>query len=148
MRALSPRTLAELYDVVAQHLVGDEAKRARLLVALHAAQAPKRSAAPAKKRREKKARAVHVKTRDIRVDVAARAKGRCENCCAFGTDFAPLELDHFFGGRNKRSHESAATCWLLCRTCHRAKTDNFPSADYWGVAFSSHRKHHPEAVAA
>lgn len=44
-------------------------------------------------------------------------------------------------GRGK-SEESEDTVWLLCRTCHRNKTDNKPDAGRWLRWFLEHCARH------
>lgn len=70
----------------------------------------------------------------VREQVFARAAGVCECGCA-----QPLgegELDHFFG--RAKADETVAACWALRRDCHRAKTDNRPSAVQWLLKFIRH----------
>ena len=73
--------------------------------------------------------------------LSARARGRCE-CCSrpFAPGVAAATLDHFFG--RARAEESAATCWLLRADCHRAKTDNAPSAREWHERWIRHAERH------
>lgn len=67
--------------------------------------------------------------------VAARANGRCEACGGSGMPF-PLELDHFAG--RKHASETEFNCWLLCRSCHFAKTNSRPDAAHWFRRFIAH----------
>lgn len=73
---------------------------------------------------------------------AQRAGGKCEACGAAPTVFAPLEMDHFFGRGKGRPLQSVANCWLLCRPCHRMKTDNRPGGRHWFERFEKHAQLH------
>lgn len=74
-------------------------------------------------------------TAAIRAAVVIRAKDACEVC---GSGGQWLELDHFFGRGRGRPAQSARNTWLLCATCHRAKTLNRPSASIWLLHFKAH----------
>lgn len=65
--------------------------------------------------------------RALREAAVTRAGGRCEAC---GVDVPEklLELDHIFG-RGRSEH--IETVWMLCRSCHREKTNNSPSHMAW-----------------
>jgi 5-methylcytosine-specific restriction endonuclease McrA len=71
---------------------------------------------------------------DVYSAVATRSGGCCEAC---GEDefVAPLECDHFFGRARAQSVE---TCWMLCRGCHRKKTDGSPTSAWWFRRFIEH----------
>jgi hypothetical protein len=104
------------------------------------AKASRASATRAQLRKPKQAKrkAKREATRDVRAAVLKRAGGDCENC-GWGGLAAQLELDHFEG---KARSESVETCWLLCRVCHRLKTNNQPSTTNWLDVFAFHcRKH-------
>lgn len=137
MRNLSPKVLRELLSVVGTHPNLRDTERARLLVAIHAAITPKRSAKPAAKRRAVKKATRKQKTADVRAAVMERAGSFCEVCGAYPTDREP-DLDHFRSGAHKRSNESIEGCWALCRPCHHAKTDNVPDRIYWLRTFREH----------
>lgn len=79
------------------------------------------------------------KTAEVRRQVMERANGSCEHC---GVSAWVLELDHVFGGSQRRLLESVETCWALCRTCHRSKTDNSPSRAFWLESFIAHALRH------
>ena len=74
-------------------------------------------------------------TQKLRQLLAARARGVCE--CGCGRALGDWgEVDHFFGVA--KADETEFLCWLLHRDCHRAKTDNRPSAAHWLTAFMKH----------
>lgn len=110
----------------------------RLDVALKVEASPKKSAAKQERRRAKtsKREAAALKRTAIRDFVFARAEGRCEvrgdhwHCHKPAT-----ELDHFFG---RARAESVETCWAICATDHRNKTNNSPSAEGWLETFAVH----------
>ena len=144
MRALSPRTLSELRE----HLIafGAEtaasgAKLTRWLAEINRALTPKRSAAPAKKLRAAKKATRKEKTANVRFLVMERAGFRCESC-GVSLPLGGLELDHVFGGANRRALETPETCMALCHACHVSKTRNSPDAAYWLRAFIRHCKKH------
>ena len=109
--------------------------------AIDRALTPKRSLAPAAKRRASKAELRAEKISAIRHKVEARSQGRCENsnCAAEFSDAHPGEMDHAFGGSGRRrAMESELTCWMLCHACHRDKTNNLPDAAHWWGRFAKH----------
>lgn len=73
----------------------------------------------------------------VRLAVEVRAKGSCEACEL--ASLHPLEMDHFYG---RARSESVETCWMLCRGCHREKTENLPSRRHWDVEFRIHCRWH------
>ena len=84
---------------------------------LEAALKPKRSVAPARKRKAAKAKTRKEETSEIRAAVFARAHDTCEACeCVDATD-----LHHALGRKNARQH--ANNCLALCRGCHESFTD-------------------------
>jgi 5-methylcytosine-specific restriction endonuclease McrA len=95
----------------------------------------RRMAAPKREKRKTK----RDETATIRAVVVDRARGRCE-ACSFLPLLGLLEMDHFFG--RGRTAQSVANCWLLCRMCHRAKTDNRPDAAFWLRRFIWHCHNH------
>lgn len=67
-----------------------------------------------------------------------RSGGHCENpdCRkAFGIGLLTQEADHF---HSRRVPDSLDSLWLLCRQCHREKTDNKPDAATWLNRFLVH----------
>jgi len=92
----------------------------------------RKAPSPSKKARESKREAKRDRTAAVRELVMHRARGQCEFCTATS---AALELDHFAG---RARSESVESCWALCFSCHRAKTNNAPSAAYWLERFISH----------
>ena len=79
-------------------------------------------------------------TRRIRAAVCVRADGRCENprCAVWvGFDVESGEMDH---AASRRVAQSVENCWLLCRVCHRKRTDNTPSAAHWLELFATHAR--------
>lgn len=112
-----------------------------------------RPVAPAKtlpepKRSERKAakkESAKVRRALVRAACMSRAGDRCECCGVPGTALAPLEMDHFLG---RARSESVGTCWMLCRQCHRDKTENRPSANHWRVVFSLHQNNNGYDAAA
>lgn len=140
MPSLSRRTLLEIravLDAVASAGVGVmEVRAAKAHVgAIDAALKPKRSVAPARKRRESKKKSHRDEMGAIRVAVLTRAGGLCEQC---GTAQERLECDHFYGGSRRRSEQAVETVWALCHYCHRSKTRNEPSASFWLERFINH----------
>lgn len=120
--SISRRTALELLSRLptdsGMDRAGEELRRALQL--------PQTKVEPTRKQEKaKKTRAKRASTKEIRAVVLRRAGARCESC--YRTD--ALELDHFFG--RAKVPQSVANCWLLCRSCHRAKTDGRPSAAFW-----------------
>jgi 5-methylcytosine-specific restriction endonuclease McrA len=74
----------------------------------------------------------------VRAECVKRAGGKCENCCARFVG-GPLEMDHFHG---RAVSETVETCWLLCRECHRQKTENNPNRQAWDDWFRKHCEKH------
>jgi 5-methylcytosine-specific restriction endonuclease McrA len=108
----------------------------RYLADLRAALKPKRSVvAAAKVRRAKKAT-----KRDafaaIRGAVVKRADGNCEACFRSLSELDRGEADHFWG--RVRTPTTCQNVWLLCFSCHREKTANKPSPDFWLASFEQH----------
>ena len=115
---------------------------------LRAALKPKRSVAPARKRKAAKAKTRKEETSEIREAVFARAGGHCECGCG-GQDgpgmpltFAnqPGELDHFWG--RGKAQQTVENCWALSRLHHRAKTLGIPDRAGWISAFIRHCEKH------
>lgn len=127
---ISRKTALRLLDFVAAN---DDWAVEELRTALK----PKRFVQLARKRRVAKRATKNQETAAIRMVVMARSGGFCEACGfapeAFGL---PLEMDHFYG--RVRVRQSADTVWMLCSPCHRRKTANTPSADYWRAKFARH----------
>ena len=108
--------------------------------AIDRALTPKRSLAPAAKRRASKAELRAEKISAIRGEVWERSSGSCENCTTDLND-SEGDLDHAFGGSGRRrTMEAVTTCWRLCRTCHQDKTNNLPDAAHWWGRFAKHCK--------
>lgn len=82
-------------------------------------------------------------TRVLRETIVLRADGRCECCTMFVGQLG--EMDHFFG--RAKVEQSVETCWYLCRSCHRDKTDNKPIALVWVAAFMAHCRAHGYSAA-
>lgn len=112
--------------------LGDET----LIAAIDEAMRPRRGAAPAKARREKKRLTKNEETTVIRAQVFARAEGMCEMGCGSQA----MELDHAFG--RIRVPQAASNCLALCHICHRQKTNNAPSATYWLECYFYHFEKH------
>lgn len=73
--------------------------------------------------------------------VLSRADGKCEGCASLlGPYRRTPEIDHFFG--RARAKDSEDSLWLLCRQCHRSKTDNYPHAAFWLRLFLVHCEKH------
>jgi 5-methylcytosine-specific restriction endonuclease McrA len=102
---------------------------------LRGAKPLRRSVKKARKEKTAKRATKKEKTATVRQAVVLRADNCCEWCSRPGTDFEALELDHFEGRARSETLES---CWLLCRGCHRQKTNNAPSAAWWLEAFRMH----------
>jgi hypothetical protein len=94
---------------------------------------PRPALRAAKQRREVKKKTKREETSELRAIVAKRAEGACEHC---GIHLGPFELDHMWGrGKEKQTFEN---CWLLCRSCHHAKTNSIPERAYWLEKFVIH----------
>lgn len=63
-------------------------------------------------------------TSELRQEIFQRCGGVCENCQVR----AAREMDHFWG---RREPQHRYNVWALCTECHRAKTVNTPSAQWW-----------------
>lgn len=125
-----------------------EAFAIALLKSESAPRKPKPMAVERKKAKAAKKATKREQRADVRALVMARSLGLCEACVKDLTPADPGELDHFFG---KARAESVESCWLLCRACHRAKTDNKPSAAWWLDKFGGHARfsgYHAEAERA
>jgi hypothetical protein len=47
-------------------------------------------------------------------------------------------MDHVYGGSGRRrQQQSPETCMALAPECHRAKTENRPTAEYWRHVYRS-----------
>lgn len=75
-------------------------------------------------------------TAEIRRQVVNRADFHCECGCGFWLQFDAGQLDHFWGRGKVR--QSVKNTWLLAAHCHRAKTNNEPSATHWLAAYAAH----------
>lgn len=69
--------------------------------------------------------------------LSKRAEGVCEACLRPGTDFNPLQYDHFFG-RKKDPDNDPAKGWLIHMSCHHEKTRSYPDAEFWKGMFTAH----------
>lgn len=100
---------------------------------------PQRKATRAAKQSKREAK--NAETARIRAEVVKRADGCCEACVRrLSPQFDPGELDHFWG--RGKAPQSVANCWLLCRLCHRRKTDSLPARTYWLERFETHARFH------
>jgi len=112
----------------------DSTAQTRALAELERALAPRpRSSAVRKTEWKRRSKSAELKV--IRVEVEKRAGGKCENCGARFSPASPAELDHQFG--RVRAKQSVRNCWMLCRPCHRARTNNSPSATWWWARIST-----------
>lgn len=113
-----------------------------LIAELESLLKPRPSKPLRKERLKQKARKKEAKrdeTAVIRARCVLRGGNKCERC-GIGPNWFPLELDHAFG--RARVKQTERNCWVLCRLCHRRKTDNEPEAAFWLEAFREHcRKH-------
>lgn len=101
---------------------------------------PRKSAKPARARREEKRAAHRDEMAEIRAAVMKRAGGACEQC---EQPCARLELDHWLSGSGRRRPEqSVASTWALCGVCHHARTKSIPDAEWWNRAFAAHCAKH------
>lgn len=103
---------------------------------------PKRHVQLARVRRQEGLEQDHLEWCAIREKVFARAGvkepgefGFCEHCKAWTQTLQP---DHMFGGSDRRMLQSVFTVWALCATCHRQKTNEQPSRNFWLKAFIAH----------
>jgi hypothetical protein len=103
----------------------------RWLEAIDLALKPRRSLKPARQRRAEKKKTKKEETAEIRAAVFERAKGLCEMCGTFATD-----LEHAFG--RVRVPQKVSNCLAICRPCHRARTNNQPSAEHWWKRYAAH----------
>lgn len=85
---------------------------------LERAMKPKRSLAPARKRRAEKKQTKRGASEDIRKAVWVRADERCEVCGTHGSGANPLDFERLF---RKVNGESVEECWICCRSCHKRK---------------------------
>lgn len=135
MRSVPPRVIKEVRDYLAAHTPSqrDVADVNHWIQLLGGALLPKRSAKPARERRETKAELRREKFSRVRKAAEKRAGGRCEACGNEFSDSDPSEADHIFGGLGRRrALEAVETVWLIHgRSCHRLKTANDPSALHW-----------------
>lgn len=139
MPALPRHVLREIRDVIDCHTCVGVAHRASLVDRIDRALSVPRGVKLARKEKRAKKETRREKVSAIREAVMARAKGHCEYC---GVHHSPLEMDHALGGSSRRVLESVAGCWGLCLVCHRAKTVNAPSAEYWLEKFLKHSSRH------
>ena len=108
---------------------------------LEAALKPKRAVGLRRQRKKTKRATKREETAAIRDAAIKRGEWCCEACGnMFGVNLRPAQLDHFFG-RGKAA-QSIQNCWALCPNCHRAKTDNKPSAEFWLERFAVHARKH------
>ena len=124
--ALSRKTLRELRRYVAESRGDALTLLAALDAALRSSKASRfRTTRRKAVKAEKKTKALE--TSEIRRAVFLRADGRCEICLAS----RPAELHHAFG--RIRVRQSISNCLAVCNWCHRAVTENDPSAaECWG----------------
>lgn len=95
---------------------------------------------PARKEKRAKRETKKDETTALREMLLRRAGGQCESCCGGFTPADDAEMDHFWGRGKQR--QSKANCWLIHRSCHRAKTDNRPDVGWWLVSFRAHACSH------
>ncbi len=136
MPAISKRSAKWLLGVVEQ-MKGAEASR--VAVDLKHALRLRPGLKLAKVRRTEKRTTKKEARASVREAVARRAGGRCEACGRHENAVAPLEADHMWGRARSESLESV---WLVCRPCHRAKTDNSPTRAHWLTGFRYHCERH------
>lgn len=74
---------------------------------------------------------------DVRAACVARCNQQCEACGQPSMYIGPLEMDHFYG---RAFSESVETCWMLGPECHRQKTENDPTREFWDAKFAIHCK--------
>ena len=111
--------------------------------AINRALTPKRSLAPAAKRRASKAETRKEEMQQLRSAVVERAGDDCEACQLPFREENPGELDHWFGGSGRRLvAQSFETCWLIHHSCHSDRTNNRPDAAYWIRRFTAHCRRH------
>lgn len=128
---LSKKTLVELRSLVLGYPTVrlSDNWRSGLIASIDSALRPKRSVAPARKRRVAKKKTRKEETALLRAAVFARADNKCEVCGAEATD-----LEHAFG--RVRAKQSTSNCLALCRPCHVARTNSRPSAAFWWEKYS------------
>lgn len=108
----------------------------RVISHLDAELKPKRSIKLAKVRRTSKRLTKKEETAKVYSWVENRAAGKCEACGMSFSELVRPELDHFAG--RIRVKQSPDNCWMLGTHCHKQKTLNLPSAEYWLEKFISH----------
>ena len=70
----------------------------------------------------------------LRAAVCKRAAGACEACGRWvGENGEDGELDHVFNRRTVP--QAVSNCQMLCRMCHRDKTESRPSAAHHMLRF-------------
>jgi len=74
----------------------------------------------------------------LRAAVWERSGGKCE-ACGLPLVAERGELDHFFGGIGRRTEQQCvANCWRIDGACHRQKTANDPTREWWLQKFLIH----------
>ncbi len=139
---LSLRTARVIFEIATRPRGGvNNMAELAAMKELERAMEPKRSIKPARIRKEAKKKTKKEEAAEIRDLVLERADGFCESCLInFDPDLRPGELDHFWGRGKER--QRVENCWALCRGCHRAKTDNIPTRNYWLTGFALHCESH------
>lgn len=111
----------------------------RAIEELRSALAPREPKPQAQKSRETmkaKKRAVRSAWEAIKLEVRKRSGGTCELCRVR----VASDVHHAFGGRNRRSHQSARSCIDVCRQCH--DQIGGPDALFWAVEQREHFMRH------
>lgn len=130
MRSLNPKTLRELRDILSALREGRKLPPADRLAhvegVIAAATKTKRAVRSARKVRTAKRETRKAQLNALRHAVFERAAGRCEYCQIA----TPTDLEHVFGGRNRRALESFETCLAICWECHRARHNSTHPEDW------------------
>lgn len=131
----------KVFKALAQHALGcsgcSQALKLDAMESLAKKKGPVKAAPESVKVRE----AAKEKKRQGRKEVRAAVRRACEDrsrgrCEVAGCGGVGVELDHFFG--RGKAPETVATCWMLCRSCHRDKTLNRPDRIAWLDTYQGH----------
>lgn len=134
---ITPDTARRLRRFIDRILDGDEADLAEardLLRRLGAPAAPAKAAIPSLKVADESAAKIDAAWAEfvgfVRASVFELSRGMCEHCeRALGKDLG--DMDHSRGGAHRREYTRIDWCRRLCRACHRQRTAEDPSAQYW-----------------
>ena len=147
MAVISPKNLRLIHELLMVMDAGEgrilESDLKASLNVVARALTPRRSLAPAARRRAVKDETRKEEMQQLRSAVVERAGDDCEACQLPFREENPGELDHWFGGSGRRlMAQSFETCWLVHHSCHSDRTNNRPDAAYWIRRFTAHCRRH------